>query len=310
VAVDPVAVVTGVTDAADGADSSGKAPKCIILDAMVSVPRYGVKEQQISPTAVDRAVEQLALAGCAVVDGGYTAVEIEAFARAFETARTEAAERHGGRARLEALDEHNTIRVPMLYDRLFLRLAANETILAICRRMIGEYITLSQQNGVINPGGGGRYNQGAYHRDLPYQHFVSSRPLAINALFCLDEFTIDNGATFVVPGSHKQEAFPSDAVVQALQTQMIAPAGSFIVLDAMLFHSGATNRTDRDRRAVNHVFTAPIIKPQIDLPSVLGDGFTDVPELRQLLGYDVRVPLSLEDYYQGRAARVKPLENS
>jgi ectoine hydroxylase-related dioxygenase (phytanoyl-CoA dioxygenase family) len=299
-----------VTSVAASADSFGKALKCIILDVMANVPRYGVTEQRSSATPVDLAVEQLALAGCTVVDGGYTAEEIDAFAQAFEAARAAAAERHGGRARLEALDEHNTIRVPMLYDRLFLRLATNEAILAICRRTIGEYLILNQQNGVINPAGGGRYNQGAYHRDLPYQHFVSSRPLAINALFCLDAFTRDNGATFVVPGSHKQEAFPSDAVVQALQTQVTAPAGSFIILDGMLFHSGATNRTDRDRRAVNHVFTTPIIKPQIDLPSVLGDAFTDAPELRRLLGYDVRVPLSLDDYYRGRAARMTARETA
>ena len=39
------------------------------------------------------------------------------------------------------------------------------------------------------------HHQSAFHRDLPYQHFTSSRPIAINALFCADEFTNENGAT-------------------------------------------------------------------------------------------------------------------
>jgi len=85
---------------------------------------------------------------------------------------------------------------------------------------------LNQQNGVINPPHSERYNQGAWHRDLPYQHFVSSRPLAINALFCLDQFTIENGATKVLPASHRQEAFPSDDFVQSQATPVTAPAGS------------------------------------------------------------------------------------
>src|SRR5262249_26064982 len=158
--------------------------------------------------------------------------------------------------------EHNTIRAPLAIDKLFLTLALNPNILTICRRLIADYIVLNQQNGIINPPHGQSYNQGAFHRDLPYQHFVSSHPLAINALFCLDEFTEDNGATYVVPASHKQEAFPSDATVAASQVQICAAAGSFIVLDCMVYHRGGVNRTGRPRRAMNHVYSVPIMRPQ------------------------------------------------
>jgi ectoine hydroxylase-related dioxygenase (phytanoyl-CoA dioxygenase family) len=161
-------------------------------------------------------------------------------------------------------------------------------------------VVLNQQNGIINPPNGQHYNQRAFHRDLPYQHFVSSHPLAINALFCLDEFTPDNGATFVIPASHKQDAFPSDAAVSATQVQISAPAGSFIVLDCMVYHSGGVNRTDRARRAINHVYSVPIIRPQLDLPAILGPDFASDPDILRLLGYDVRVPASVEGYYAKR----------
>ncbi|MCB5175187.1 phytanoyl-CoA dioxygenase family protein [Microvirga lenta] len=271
---------------------------------MSTFVRYGIKEQRRSTTAVERAIEQLKLLGYAVVDGGYTPDEIAKFSAAFDGARTEMQKQFGGREALEAIDEHNTVRVPMLYDKLFLDLATNPIILDICRRMVGDYVILNQQNGIVNPGNSARYNQGAYHRDLPYQHFVSSRPLAINALFCLDPFTAENGATFVVPGSHKEELFPSDEVVEALQVQAPAPAGSFIVLDCMVFHSGGINRTGRERRGVNHVYTIPLIKPQIDLPSVLGLDYTADPKVRQLLGYDVQVPTDLAQYYRSRNKKV------
>jgi len=193
----------------------------------------------------------------------------------------------------------------MFYDRLFLELANHSSVLNICRRMVGDYVVLNQQNGIINPPNGMHYSQGAYHRDLPHQHFVSSRPLAITALFCLDDFTAENGATLVVPGSHRQEAFPSDEVVELVKVQVLAPAGSFIVLDSMVFHSGAVNRSSRERRAVNHVFAAPLIRTQIDLPSALGDSFTRDSDLRELLGYKTRVPRSIAEYYESRSRTAK-----
>ena len=134
----------------------------------------------------------------------------EALSEAFERAQQRHVSENGGSEPLGAIDEHNTIRLPLAYEPMFLELATNEKILDICARLIPGYVVLNQQNGVINPPHAARYNQGAWHRDLPYQHFISSRPLAINALFCLDPFTIENGATRVLPASHRQEAFPSD----------------------------------------------------------------------------------------------------
>ena len=92
-----------------------------------------------------------------------------------------------------------TARCPLVYDEAFLALAAQAGVLALCRELLGDYVILMQQNGVINPSGQ-RHTQLAYHRDLPYQHFVSSRPLAISALFCIDPFTAETGATTVIPG--------------------------------------------------------------------------------------------------------------
>ncbi|ANK88019.1 MULTISPECIES: phytanoyl-CoA dioxygenase family protein [unclassified Rhizobium] len=270
---------------------------------MGKISSYGIKQQTQATTVVDFAAEQISLLGYAVVDGGYSPGEVEAFGRAFDSARVAMEMRHGGRTALETIDEHNTIRLPMLYDDLFLKLAMNDNIVELCGKLISDYFVLNQQNGISNPGGSARYNQGSYHRDLPFQHFTSSRPLAINALFCIDDFTVENGATFVVPGSHKQEAFPSDGSVAALQIQVPARAGSFIVLDCMTYHSGGVNRTERERRAVNHVYTIPLLKQQIDFPNALQDDFTADPKARQLLGYGLSVPADVESFYRSRARR-------
>ena len=265
--------------------------------------RYGVIGQTVSETEVAYACESIRRLGYAIIGGGYDESELAAFSAAFERARERHHADHGGIDKLRTLDEHNTIRLPLAHEPVFLELATNKTILDICTRLIAGYVVLNQQNGVINPPHAQRYNQGAWHRDLPYQHFVSSRPLALNALFCLDAFTIENGATRVLPASHQQEDFPSDRFIESEAATVEAPAGSFIVLDCMAYHSGGVNRTERPRRAVNQVYSIPLIKQQIDLPAALGEQFTADPQLRKLLGYDVRTPHSVGDYLASRAGK-------
>lgn len=267
---------------------------------MKHIERYGVNEQTVSLDAIDKAVEEIRLCGFSIVDSGYGQDELKHLSQAYASARMQMEALFGGREALSQIDEHNTIRVPMMYEKIFLDLALNPTILSLCKRMLGDYFVLNQQNGISNPGNGGHYNQAAFHRDLPYQHFVADRPLAINALFCLDDFTNENGATLVIPGSHKQGAFPSDEVVEKLKQQITAPSGSFIVLDCMLFHSGATNKTNRERLAVNHVYSIPLLKQQIDLPSTLGEKFTQDAEVRKILGYDISTPHDVASYYKSR----------
>lgn len=266
---------------------------------------YGIRERVPVENAVDAAVESLRTLGYALVDGGYDEAELAAFSQAFDNAHAAAHAAAGGRKALEPIDEHNTVRVPFAYDRRLLALALNPRIREITARLIGGYQVLSQQNGIINPPNLQPYNQAAWHRDLPYQHVVFSRPLAINALFCLDEFTMDNGATLVLPATHKQEEFPSGHFVERCAIQVTAPRGHYIVLDSMIFHTGATNRTAIARRAINNVYISPILRQQIDLPAFLGEHFTDDPDLRRLLGYEVTTPRSDAEYFEARRRKLQ-----
>jgi len=280
------------------------------MSESVAVPRYGVKEQVPVGDTIDRAAESLNLLGYAFVDGGYSDKELDQFAEHFDLAHASAIEKHGGLERLKEIDEHNTIRALLAVDRLFLDLACNANVLDLCDRILGDYYILNQQNGIINPPNRSRYNQGLYHRDLPYQHFVLTRPIAINALFCIDEFTLENGATKVVPGSHKQEAFPSDLSVTALEQVATAPRGSFIVLDCMTYHSGGINQSTRPRRAVNNVYSLPIVKQQINLPSVLDESYAGNLKVARLLNFGNSPARSVEDYYDYRRQKIADSEQT
>ncbi|MEM7058122.1 MAG: phytanoyl-CoA dioxygenase family protein [Pseudomonadota bacterium] len=275
--------------------------------------RYGVKEQTSHSDEIDAHVERLELNGCTWFDAGLDEAARSDIEAAFDRAFAAQADSHGGLDALRNIDEHNTIRAPLLYDRAFLNLAQNPAVLGLAARIFrgahetGGFI-LNQQNGISNPPGG-PYNQGAWHRDLPYQHFTTSRPLAINALYCIEPFTLENGATLVAPGTHRRESFPSDALLDEIATPVCVPAGSFLVLDCMVFHSGGVNRSDTGRRAVNHVYTLPFIRQQIDLPAALDEGGRlDHAALddaaRRLLGFGNDAVRGPGDYYARRQARL------
>ena len=259
---------------------------------------YGVVDQRTVVDDIDRVAEQVTYLGYSVIESGYTAAEIDDIRRVFDETHRKYVEQYGEQA-LREIDEYNGIRLPLAYDDAFLKLATNARVIALVKRLIRNKFVLNQQNAIINPPGK-TYNQALWHRDLPYQHFVSSKPLAINALYCVDEFTAKNGATFVLPSSHTQEAFPSDAYIESNAKQVVAAAGCFIVLDCMVFHRGGPNETSVRRRAVNHVYTTAFIKQQIDISSALGNERMLSPELSDLLGFRYRIPRTVDEFLRSR----------
>jgi ectoine hydroxylase-related dioxygenase (phytanoyl-CoA dioxygenase family) len=268
---------------------------------------YGVNEQEVAADDLAAHAERIRLAGYSVLAGVFSARDTaDLAARLDEVLRRQTHE--FGSERLEQIGDGFTARCPLVDDAAFLTVAAHPLLLALVRLLLGDYIVLMQQNGVINPPQEG-HTQGAYHRDLPYQHFVSSRPLAISALFCIDPFRAETGATIVIPGSHHAERFPSADVAASLQVSVNAEPGSFVVFDAMLFHRAGENRSGRVRRAVNNVFSVPIIAQQISLPSALNGRYSDDPALARLLGYDSTPAASVADWRMRRLRRTgKPMQ--
>lgn len=262
---------------------------------------YGILQQNLSDSALDEAAEQVINLGYAIIDSGYTVPELVGISEEFNRTREHYVETYG-ESKLKSLNEFHTIRSTLTHGgEAFLILALNEHLLSILKKLIPGKFILNQQNGVINPPQE-TYNQGAWHRDLPYQHFVSTKPLAINALFCVDDFTFENGATFVLPASHKSEAFPSLNYVRRNAIQIEAKAGSFILLDCMVFHAGGFNKTHSVRRAVNHVYNIPYFKQQINIPMNMKSANLSVG-VRNILGFNDMEPSSIADYLSARTGK-------
>jgi ectoine hydroxylase-related dioxygenase (phytanoyl-CoA dioxygenase family) len=194
----------------------------------------------------------------------------------------------GGEAALQRARDVDLVRCPLAYDERFMDMACPAPVLAVVQRLLGENFVLLMQNAVVNRPRR-RQEQSRYHRDLNYQHWTSSRPLALNYLVCVDRFFTEGGATWVLPGSHLHEGFPSSAYVARHEVPVEAEPGAVVMMDAMLFHRSGLNQTqDHTRRAVNHVVGAPFLAQQVDIPRALaaqGRDHSADPFLARFLGY-------------------------
>lgn len=262
---------------------------------------YGILQQDHFSSELEEVAEQVRRLGYAILNSGYTSEQLQEISEKFDRVREQYL-KTWGESRLKSLNEFHTIRALLTHGgATFVQLAMNRNLTAVLQKLIVGTFILNQQNGVINPPGE-TYNQGAWHRDLPYQHYVSSTPLAVNALFCVDDFNFENGSTFVLPASHKAIAFPSESYLHRNALQLKAKAGQWILLDCMLFHSGGFNKTAKERRAINHVFNIPYFKQQINLPrNMHADNLSS--EARALLGFNLQEPPSIANYLASRTVK-------
>lgn len=270
------------------------------------VRSFGVREFSRSDSPLDAAVEEVRISGFTLLKDVLTGSELDACRQKLDALyQTQIAE-VGSEDALHVINDAFTVRCPLAYDDFFIGISAKRPVLDVVGKLLGDYYIIMLQNGLLNvPAEGNQQNAGQWHRDLNYQHFVSSRPLSISALVCVDRFSAASGGTAVLAGSHKHEPFPSESYVRAHETVIEAEPGSVLVFDSMLFHRGGLNVTDAPRRAINHMYTLPLLRQQISVPAMLGGRHSDDPFLRRFLGYEIETPPSVAEFRQERIARAR-----
>jgi ectoine hydroxylase-related dioxygenase (phytanoyl-CoA dioxygenase family) len=136
------------------------------------------------------------------------------------------------------------------------------------------------------------------HRDLRF--YSGDFPIMINCLIMVDDFTIENGGTFLLPGSHLEERKPSDEEFFSKANQTTGKRGDILIFNANVWHSSAPNKTQEHRRAIPITISKSFMKQLLDYPRAIGyDKIEEFDyEFQQLLGYHSRVPASLDEWYQ------------
>lgn len=144
--------------------------------------------------------------------------------------------------------------VPRGADWRHAQVDLDPSVQAVCRlpalleaagALIGERFFLAQVEGREPLAGGGHQ---ALHRDLSEQRPGDT----VNALAFFDDYGPGNGATRLVPGTHRPGAEDSPRVADddPRVVQLSGRAGDILVFDADLLHGGSLNPTGARRRAI------------------------------------------------------------
>ncbi|HCS29384.1 MAG TPA: phytanoyl-CoA dioxygenase, partial [Spongiibacteraceae bacterium] len=128
---------------------------------------YGILQRDHFSSELEEVAEQIRRVGYAILDSGYTSEQLQEISDEFDLVREQYL-KTWGESRLKSLNEFHTIRALLTHGgATFLQLAMNRNLTAVLQKLIAGTFILNQQNGVVNPPGE-TYNQGAWHRDLPY----------------------------------------------------------------------------------------------------------------------------------------------
>ena len=162
----------------------------------------------------------------------------------------------GDGAGVEVHQEVGARRLSNLVDKdpMFESVITNPRMLAAIHHVLGQFKLSSLNSRDALPGHG----QQGLHADWgegvkPGDYYVC------NSIWLLDDFTAANGATRVVPGSHRSREKPADSMADPTadhpdQLQIVAPAGTVVVFNSHTWHGGLVNHTNAPRRAMHCYF--------------------------------------------------------
>ena len=166
-------------------------------------------------------------------------------------------------------------------------IVTDSRVLALAHHFLGphtEKVTIHlTQATTINPGEGGQL----LHRDR--EAWGTNIPAQIepqfNTLWAITDFTAENGATNIAPGSHKWD-WNREANDNEL-TQAVMPKGSVLLYTGTVLHGGGENRSSERRIGLNLTYCLAWLRQQenqyLSCPPHIAKDLDE--ELQDLLGY-------------------------
>ncbi len=118
-------------------------------------------------------------------------------------------------------------------------------------------------------------------------------------MIALDDFTIENGATFFLPYSQNRLNIPTEKEFMEKAEQVYPKKGDAVIFNASVWHKGGFNNTDIPRHALKLTVCRSFMRPRFDYPRLVDSNIIDIlGEMgKRFLGFNVRMPTSLEEYY-------------
>ena len=193
----------------------------------------------------------------------------------------------GVRPAMNGFEGHRTVRIYNLLARgaVFARIPIHQAVLPIVEGVLDPGCLISSLSSIaIDPD---EVAQPIHADDQVIPLDKPHRPIVCNSMWALTDFTDSNGATRLVPGSHRRASPDYGGAYDTIAAEMAR--GSVLIWDGALWHGGGANLTDTRRTGVAMNYCAGFIRQQenqqLGLPPELVKAFP--PRLQELVGYGV-----------------------
>ena len=172
----------------------------------------------------------------------------------------------GAQAGTEVHQEEGTDRLSDLVnkDPVFDVCFTHPRILAAMAHVLGDFTLSSLNARAALPGQG----QQRLHADWGAAVEAGNYRVC-NSIWLIDDFTEANGATRVVPGSHRSATLPREVMADPFarhtdEVKVLGQAGTVVIFNSHLWHGGTRNDSGRPRRALHSYFCRRGRKQQLD----------------------------------------------
>lgn len=181
-----------------------------------------------------------------------------------------------------------TVRINNLLarDDAFWQVPLQPEVLSLAEALLDRELLLSSLVSLtLGPG----QERQPLHEDVQQIPLPRPRPpLSLNAIWALSDFTEDNGATHVVPGSHRYDHSPRpEEDVPTIKATM--KSGSIMLFDSALWHHGGANTSNERRYALSCYYCAGWLRQQENLQlGIPRETVARMPRrLQELCGYSI-----------------------
>ena len=182
------------------------------------------------------------------------------------------------------------------FDQALLPHLGDEDVNTVTQGVLGPHWRISYVTGYVTGPGTDR---DIWHADFPYNqrnlaHIPApypDLPMHLTTFWMLTDFTPENGATYVVPGSHRQQDHPRPGsplgdwmAPRDDEARLLGKAGSVAIVDSRLWHAVSPNTTEQDRVTVVVRFAPwwlnlnPTRRGHVERQVIVGDGIDSFVE--------------------------------
>jgi len=173
--------------------------------------------------------------------------------------------------------------------RIYEEMLQHTRVLELQEYLLGDDCILSSFTvNLIGPGSDG----GRWHSDSPplgtFPDPLPPKAFCANTIYVLDDFTPENGATWMVPGSHRRSHRPEPQGEYDDGIQLAAHKGDIVVFNGGTWHASGANHTASERMILLGFFCRSFAKPQQDLFRLAQPELVEraTPTLKRLLGFE------------------------